>query len=40
MPVDSFVDKIIHRPYTGGPQAVGKLIGENVGLNGLSGMNF
>jgi hypothetical protein len=28
MPVDEFVDKIIHRSHTGGTQAVGNLVSE------------
>ena len=40
MLVDSFVDKIIHRTHTGGTQAVGKLIGEEVEGKRLIGRMF
>jgi hypothetical protein len=35
MPVDEFVDKMIHRSCTGTAQAVGKLIQENYGVKRL-----
>jgi hypothetical protein len=35
MPVDEIVDKIIHRPYTGTAQAVGKLVHGDYGVKRL-----
>ena len=40
MPVDEFVDKIVHRSHTGDTQAVGKLVIEKDEGNGLIQKSF